>query len=149
MRPIKSLSAEEIASYAKGEGMGFAKAAELNHYPGPRHVLDLADKLGLTGMQKRQGEKTFESMHRKAVQIGIKLVKAERGLDEEFSSRRIDPMQLDSLTASIGALQGLVRAAHLQAHLAEKEILTSEQVKIYDELRSYGKPEQHHDHMHH
>lgn len=41
-REIKALSPDEIAALRKGDGMGFAKAAELNGYPGPRHVLDLA-----------------------------------------------------------------------------------------------------------
>jgi hypothetical protein len=38
-RSIKALSDEEIAALRKGEGMGMAKAAELNGYPGPVHVL--------------------------------------------------------------------------------------------------------------
>ena len=47
-RSIKSLSAEDVAALLKGEGMGMAKAAELNGYPGPVHVLTLADELRLT-----------------------------------------------------------------------------------------------------
>jgi hypothetical protein len=39
-REIKALSPEELAQYEAGEGMGLALAAELNRYPGPRHVLD-------------------------------------------------------------------------------------------------------------
>jgi hypothetical protein len=45
-RPIKALAPEEVAGLLGGEGMGYALAAELNHYPGPRHVLDLADSWG-------------------------------------------------------------------------------------------------------
>ena len=44
-RAIKALSDDEIAAFLNGEGMGFAKAAELNGYPGPAHVLTLAQKL--------------------------------------------------------------------------------------------------------
>lgn len=40
-REIKALSPDEVAAHLEGRGMGFAKAAELNHYPGPKHVLDL------------------------------------------------------------------------------------------------------------
>jgi hypothetical protein len=47
-REIKALSKKEIDGYISGDGMGFAKTAELNHYPGPRHVLDLADQLQLS-----------------------------------------------------------------------------------------------------
>ena len=50
-RIIKSLSSEDIKSLQTGTGDAFggmAKLAELNGYPGPRHVLDLANKLKLT-----------------------------------------------------------------------------------------------------
>jgi len=43
-RTIKALSQGEIKNFLSGAGMGFAKAAELNHYPGPKHVLELADQ---------------------------------------------------------------------------------------------------------
>ena len=43
---IRALTAEEVAQIERGEGAGFAKAAELNGVPGPRHVLDLAHELG-------------------------------------------------------------------------------------------------------
>lgn len=50
-RQIKALSGEPVAELRAGEGMGLALAAELNGYPGPRHVLDLANQLGLTDEQ--------------------------------------------------------------------------------------------------
>jgi hypothetical protein len=52
-RDIKALSQQDIDDYLNGRGMGYAKAAELNHYPGPRHVLDLAHTLALTPEQTR------------------------------------------------------------------------------------------------
>ena len=33
-REIRALSKEEVHGYLSGDGMGFAKTAELNHYPG-------------------------------------------------------------------------------------------------------------------
>ena len=39
-RMIKALSSKEVQGLLQGKGMGMAKAAELNQYPGPRHVLD-------------------------------------------------------------------------------------------------------------
>jgi hypothetical protein len=47
-RPIKALSDQEVAALLAGQGAGFAKAAELNGYPGPMHVLELADRLALS-----------------------------------------------------------------------------------------------------
>src|SRR4051794_20423334 len=41
---IKALSAEEVSQLERGGGLGHGRAAELNHYPGPGHVLDLADE---------------------------------------------------------------------------------------------------------
>src|SRR4051812_3345086 len=51
-REIKSLSADEVKDYLAGKGMGMAKAAELNEYPGPLHVLQLASELNLSPEQK-------------------------------------------------------------------------------------------------
>ncbi len=47
-RPIKALSEQQMADLSAGRGMGLALAAELNGYPGPVHVLELADKLNLS-----------------------------------------------------------------------------------------------------
>jgi hypothetical protein len=44
-REIKALSAEDITALNEGRGMGLAVPAELNAYPGPVHVLELADRL--------------------------------------------------------------------------------------------------------
>jgi hypothetical protein len=61
-RTIKALSDDDIAALRKGEGMGMAKAAELNGYPGPVHVLALAAQLGLTETQQRDVRAIFERM---------------------------------------------------------------------------------------
>jgi len=58
-RAIKALSADEVAGYLQGKGLGLAKAAELNQYPGPSHVLALASELELTETQKDQTRKIF------------------------------------------------------------------------------------------
>src|SRR5215475_1130417 len=47
-RPIKALSEQEVDDLRAGRGMGLALAAELNGYPGPSHVLELADRLDLS-----------------------------------------------------------------------------------------------------
>ncbi|TFV44521.1 hypothetical protein [Bradyrhizobium niftali] len=48
MRPIKALSEQQVADLS----LGLALAAELNGYPDPSHVLELADKLDLTTEQR-------------------------------------------------------------------------------------------------
>jgi len=48
-RPIKALSTQQIADLRAGREMSLALAAELNGFPGPLHVLELARGLDLTG----------------------------------------------------------------------------------------------------
>jgi hypothetical protein len=50
-RSIKALSDNEVRDLAEGRGMGLARAAELNSFPGPMHVLELANELGLSEAQ--------------------------------------------------------------------------------------------------
>src|SRR5215831_763132 len=64
---IKALSGEETQGYLTGSGMGFAKAAELNHYPGPRHVLDLVEPLQLSEEQRHKTQAVFEAMRTEAM----------------------------------------------------------------------------------
>jgi len=142
-RPIKALSDEEILSYLNGDGLGFAKAAELNRYPGPRHVLDLATQLGLTEPQKQRVQGIYDAMHEKAARLGRDIVSHEAVLDSLFSSRIIDSAGLRSLVSEIAALQGELRATHLQAHLAVTRILAPDQILAYDRLRGHDGPTEH------
>jgi hypothetical protein len=57
--------------------MGFAKAAELNGYPGPAHVLELADELVLTPKQRARAQALKDSM-KNAASLGARLVDTER-----------------------------------------------------------------------
>jgi Spy/CpxP family protein refolding chaperone len=137
-RPVKALSAEDIAAYLAGEGMGLARAAELNHHPGPRHVLDLREKLGLSAEQEVAVRKAFDDMHAEAKRLGAQVVEAERALDARFAAAGLDAAELDRRVAEIAALQGKLRAAHLRAHLVTRAALTAEQIARYDALRGYG-----------
>ena len=136
-REIKALSPQEVREYLEGKGMGLAKAAELHHFPGPLHVLQLADKLQITPEQKTQTERIYAAMQVEAKTLGKVLVDKERELDRLFASGGIETIKLRSLVAEIGRLQAGVRKAHLQAHLEQKAILTPAQVAAYDELRGY------------
>ena len=74
LNEIKSLSPDEINSLIQGNGMGFAKVAELNQFPGPRHVLDLIEQLHLSSQQIAQTNQIFEKMHERAIILGTRLV---------------------------------------------------------------------------
>jgi hypothetical protein len=136
-REIRALSDEEVKSLLAGEGMGFALAAELNSYPGPRHVLELAEQLALSAGQRSQVQAIFDEMSREAAALGARLVEQERALDREFAARTITAASLDRHTAEAARIQGRIRASHLRAHLKTTALLTAEQVHQYDMLRGY------------
>jgi len=137
-REIKALSSQEIADYLAGKGMGLAKAAELNGYPGPAHVLELAVQLELTAEQRAQTAALFQSMQWRAIALGKALVEEERTLDQHFASRSINATILASVLARIGSLQGQLRQVHLEAHLEQTALLTPQQIAKYLQLRGYG-----------
>lgn len=137
-RLVKALSAEDVAAYLGGEGMGLARAAELNHHPGPRHVLDMSETLGLSAAQEAAVRKAFDEMHAEAKRLGARIVEAERELDARFAAAAMGAAELDRRVAEIAALQGKLRAAHLRAHLVTRAALTPDQIARYDALRGYG-----------
>ena len=136
-RAIKSLSTAEIEALGRGDGMGFAKAAELNEYPGPRHVLELADELGLTARQQEQTTQLFVAMQADAIAIGKRVIAAEAELDAMFADGSIDGTSLGAQLEVIADLQARLRFVHLEAHLQQKRILDARQVARYVRLRGY------------
>lgn len=137
-RQIKALSTAEVADLLTGRGLGYAKAAELNGYPGPAHVLELADELQLSDRQRAESKAIFNRMAAAAKQTGANLISAERALDSAFRDRRITPQTLIRTVDEIGALDAALRAIHLQAHLEQTHLLTPGQIAHYQELRGYG-----------
>lgn len=137
-REIKALSPEQVDDYLSGEGMGMALPAELNGYPGPRHVIELAGELDLSEAQLEAARAIFDSMKRDARELGTEIVALERQMDREFAGRTITAETLDTLTARIGRLQGSLRSMHLRAHLRLAEVLTDDQRAEYDRVRGYA-----------
>jgi hypothetical protein len=148
-RAVKALSDEEIAALRKGEGMGMAKAAELNGYPGPVHVLQLAAQLGLTDAQRRNVQAIFDRMSAAAKPLGDELIAQEQALDQFFAKGDITPDRLAAATATIAELRGRLRAVHLSAHLETRALLNPPQIARYQRLRGCDDrqaPAQHHHH---
>jgi Spy/CpxP family protein refolding chaperone len=137
-RDLKALSEKEIASYLAGEGMGFAKSAELNSYPGPRHVLEAAEQLGLSDTQRETTQRVFDEMQAEAKRLGAAIVAKEAALERAFRGRAITDAKLREMLAELARLQGELRYAHLEAHLLTKNLLSREQIAKYDKLRGYG-----------
>jgi Spy/CpxP family protein refolding chaperone len=133
-RPPKTLSDQEIAGYLAGEGMGMALAAELNRYPGPKHVLELADQLALDPSQRAVTQQLFQDMQTDARRLGRALVAKGQALDHLFETQRITDETLQRLTQEIGALRGELRYVHLRTHLQMRGLLSTEQQQTYQAL---------------
>lgn len=147
-RPIKALSAEQIADLKAGRGMGLARPAELNGYPGPRHLLDLADQIGLSTARREAVQSLFDAMTAEAIPIGERLIEQEAELDGLFSRQLATADSVAAGTAAIGETQARLRNAHLKYHLATVALLEPQQIERYRQLRGYGStaPEQHQHH---
>jgi hypothetical protein len=147
-RPIKALSEQQVADLKAGRGMGLALAAELNGYPGPVHVLELADKLALSSDQKSRVQQLFNSMKAEALPLGAQLLEQEAALDQQFANRSVTLQSLKDATEKIGATQAELRNTHLKYHLQTLQILSPDQVQRYSMLRGYGSgPSVQHHHL--
>ncbi len=136
-REVKALSADEAAGLLEGRGLGLARAAELNGYPGPLHVLELADALELTPDQRAEAARLRAEVLAKAQALGAEVVTVERHLDRLFAEGAATAEAVDQITAHLAEARGRLRAAHLRAHVAMRAALTPEQVARYAALRGY------------
>ncbi len=149
-RTIKALSDREADDLRSGRGMGVSKAAELNHRPGPRHVLDLADQLALSDAQRTEVQAAFDRMDHDAKAIGTKIIDQERALDARFAQGDIERVDVERSIAKIAQLQGRLRFTHIDAHLRTARAMTQHQIAAYDRLRGYDGNDDGatHDHSH-
>jgi hypothetical protein len=147
-RSIKALSDQQIADLRAGRGMGLALAAELNGYPGPSHLLELADKIGISDAQRNRVRSMFEAMTAETIPIGERLIAQEAALDKLFVDQAITLDKLIAATSEIGATQAQLRAAHLKYHLSTVSMLEPSQIQQYSALRGYDDGSQEHRHHH-
>jgi hypothetical protein len=149
-RSIKALSAQEIADLQASKGMGLSKVAELNHVPGPSHVIELADKLALSARQKADTQTAFDVMAREAKRIGTTILTKESTLEQLFvPSSAINSEEVRRVVSDIAKLQGELRFVHLNAHMAMSQVLSPQQIAAYDLLRGYGASDESPAHPHH
>lgn len=136
---IRGLSEKEIRELRDGLGMGLARAAELNGYPGPRHLLDAveAGQMYLTPEQLHAVERLFDGMSSRARRLGEEILREERALETAFRQGLITEPELQRRVRQISQLQAELRLVHLQTHLETKKHLTTYQVERYNSLRGY------------
>ncbi len=137
-RSIKSLSADDIAELKRGGGWGFAKIAELNGVPGPIHLLEMKDEVGLTADQVARIQTVYQTMRAKAQALGRKFIALERELDDRFRTGTIAKPSLQDLLARSARVRMQLRETHLSAHLRVLPIVSRGQVEKYNRLRGYS-----------
>jgi len=137
---IRGLTTKEIEDLREGRGMALARAAELNGYPGPRHLLDgvEAGEFHLAPEQLASVQRLFQEMSAEAQRLGSAILKEEQALEAEFRARRIDRPDLRERVARIAALQSELRMIHLRTHLETRALLTDHQVEQYNAMRGYS-----------
>lgn len=136
-RAIKSLSKDDIAALEQGTGWGLALAAELNHVPGPRHVLDMSSEIVLDEAQVSAISDIYDEMKADAIRQGAIFISLEAELDRRFRDDTVTDAILRSSVDEISKARGDLRYIHLVAHLKTADVLSVHQIKMYNKLRGY------------
>lgn len=134
---VRSFTQQELDDLRSAAGMGLARPAELNRYPGPKHVLEMATTLGLDESQRTRIDAVQREMREAAIGLGETIIEAERSLNQRFLHEHIDDESLEAAVERVAALNGKLRYVHLRAHLLTKAVLTVDQVQEYDRQRGY------------
>jgi hypothetical protein len=140
-REINSLSAQDIEDLRAGRGWGLALAAELNGVPGPAHLLELQEEIGLSPEQVTAMEAIFAAMQAEAQEAGERLIATEAGIEAGFRAGDLTPEALRELVDTAAAARAELRFIHLSRHLETPPLLTADQIGRYNDLRGYGAAE--------
>jgi hypothetical protein len=148
-RKIKSLSEQDITELQRGGGWGFALPAELNGLPGPAHVLEHKDDLGLSMEQIVAVQAIYDEMKQEAIDGGERFIEAEAALSRAFESEDLSEVDLRSRIEAAEKARADLRYVHLSRHLSTTKLMTEDQIRQYMMSRGYvedpctGVPEGH------
>jgi Spy/CpxP family protein refolding chaperone len=123
------------AVVAEGRGFGLAFAADQNGYPGPLHVLELKDRLGLTSEQETRVRALMEAMFADARPKSARLLQAEARLRALFAGGKTDEATVRTAAAEVEQARREVRLVHLLTHLQTRALLTDAQISAYTAAR--------------
>ena len=137
-RPVKSLSADDLAELRRGGGWGLAKAAELNGMPGPAHLLELKNRIPLTADQVTAITAIFDDMRAAAIAEGERLIAREQALETAIRDGSVADRSLLELLSEIGQARTALRYTHLATHLKTLPLLTDDQIARYNILRGHA-----------
>jgi hypothetical protein len=133
----RSLAPEQIRGLQKGEEMGLARAAELNGYPDPVHVLEAArtGKIDLFADQREAIERVQAAAEAKAQALGSQILAQEASLEAGFRTGRVADAELAQRVQEIAGGLAELRLTHLRAHLLTAALLRPEQIEEYYQFR--------------
>ena len=134
-RRVEACEREFEQVVADGRGAGLAFAADQNGYPGPLHVLELKDRLRLTGEQETRMRALLEAMFAESRPRAAKLAEAEARLRRLFAAGSADDAVVRAAVAEAERARAELRLAHVLTHLRTRDLLTEEQRRIYQQLR--------------
>lgn len=120
---------------ADGRGFGMAFAADQNGYPGPTHVLELAERLGLTADQEAKARELLHAMLAESRPKGARLLEAEARLRRLFAERVAGEPALRAAVLEVERARAEVRLVHLLTHVKTRGLLTEQQIRLYHEAR--------------
>ena len=106
--------------------------------PGPVHLLEMRREIDLSAKQVRTIEDLYKTMKQEAIPLGLELIELERELNNHFANRTITYELLGVLLESVAQVQKKLRYVHLSTHLQTPNILTSDQIALYNKLRGYS-----------
>ena len=124
---------------AQGLGAGMAFAADQNGYPGPRHVLELKERLRLTPAQEARITMLETAMFAESRPKSERLRDAEARLRQLFADGVADAGRVRLAVAEVERTRAELRLVHLLTHLETRAVLTEEQRRAYHDAR-WGPP---------
>ena len=134
-RRVQACAAEFEQVVAGGRGFGMAFAADQNGYPGPLHVLELADRLGLTADQEARMRELMHAMFAESRPKGAALRAAEARLAKLFADGAASEAAVRAAVAEVERARTEVRLVHLLTHLRTRDLLSEEQRRLYHQAR--------------
>ena len=124
---------EQVVGEGRGFGMGFA--ADENGYPGPMHLLELKERLGLTAEQAAKAQALVHAMFAESRPKSARLLEAEAKLSKLFADGAASKAAVRAAVAEVERARSDVRLVHLLTHLKTRDLLTEAQRRIYHEAR--------------
>ena len=124
---------ETVVGEGRGFGMGFA--ADQNGYPGPMHVLELKERLGLTAEQAAKAQALVHAMFAESRPKSARLLEAEARLKKLFADGAAGEAAVRAAVAEVERARSDVRLVHLLTHLKTRDLLTEAQRRVYHEAR--------------